>query len=137
MIAALSRALPALAAVLLAGLVLGCAKRPEFTGEEGLASSQLHDIWGFYQLHQEQHKSPPSKLEDVEEYAIGYATGFDAVRAGDYVVQWGVALTEPGDADSVLAYHRNVPVQGGLILMRNGSIKRVTAAEFQALAKGR
>lgn len=124
-----------LVAVTILGLFLGCGRKTEVAGDAGVVNSQLQDIWGFYQLYLEEQKSPPTRIEDVEKYAIGFATGYDAVRTGDCIVRWGVATGDSGNANAVLAHQKEVPQQGGLVLLGNGTIKRMTAEEFQSAAK--
>ncbi len=40
-----------------------------------------------------------------------------------------------GPDDVVLAYEKNVPTEGGLVLMLNRSVKKLTADEFKAARK--
>ncbi len=49
---------------------------------------------------------------------------------------WGVGLSDSAEAAStVLAYQKDVPEQGGEVLMQNGTAKKMTADEFKAAAK--
>ena len=131
----LSIGFPFMAATALAGLLLGCGKNPEPVVEDGLGRSQLQDIWGLYQLYIEENKKPPTKLTDAEKYAIGFATGYDAVSAGDYVVEWGVHVGATASPNAVLAYPKSAPTQGGWVLMRDGNIRKMTADELKAIIK--
>lgn len=60
------------------------------------------------------------------------------IKSGEVVVGWGALLPdtkeEPGSspADEVLAYLKAAPERGGPVLMRNRTIRRMTAEEFKA-----
>lgn len=58
------------------------------------------------------------------------------IQNGDYIVYWRVGLsdTAPG-ANAILAYEKKTPTEGGAVLLRNGTVKEMTAAEFQAALK--
>ena len=42
------------------------------------------------------------------------------------------SVSSPDAAAKVLAYEKDVPQQGGLVLMGNRTVKQMTAQEFQA-----
>jgi hypothetical protein len=133
----LAGGLPMLAAMAVAILLFGCGKSPELAVEDGFANSQLQDIWGFYQLHIAETKKPPAKLADVDKYATGFATGYDAVKAGDYVVQWGTSVGETANPGAILAYAKAAPADGGLVLLSDGTIKKMTAEECKSRIKAK
>ena len=60
---------------------------------------------------------------------------------GDVVVLWGPSSrtrAEEGSedsADEVLAYEKRVPEQGGEVLMKNRTVKTMTADQFKAAPK--
>jgi hypothetical protein len=85
-------------------------------------------------------------LEDVgEAYRVFTImlcpTGVRAMKQGEVVVLWGATLPdtgeEPGKADTpeVLAYQKQVPEQGGYVLLLNRTIRKMTADEFKAAPK--
>jgi hypothetical protein len=55
---------------------------------------------------------------------------------GKYTVLWGAnpdLMRDP--ADTVLAYETAAPASGGWVVMADGSVKQLSAAEFQAARK--
>jgi hypothetical protein len=128
---------PMFAAMTVAMLLFGCGKNPEPVVEDGFANSQLQDIWGFYQLHIAETKKPPTNLADVDKYATGFATGYDAVKAGDYVVHWGTSVGETANPSAILAYAKAAPTEGGLVLLCDGTIKKMTAEECKSGIKAK
>jgi hypothetical protein len=66
------------------------------------------------------------------------ANGYEALRTGSVVLRYNATLPdtdeETGQTDSneVLAYEKQVPENGGYVLLLNRSIKKMTADEFKA-----
>jgi hypothetical protein len=117
--------LPALATV----AATGCgSSAPTPPGKEAV----VREVGELYQMHIQQHKRPPLKVDDVQPYEPGAPVGFVAVQAGDVVVMWGAAMgSGPEAAKTILAYEKNAPAQGGAVLMLDGSVKTLTAEEFK------
>jgi hypothetical protein len=62
------------------------------------------------------------------------ADAYPRIESGEYVVNWGVGISA-GTANRAIAYEKLTPTSGGAVLLGDGIVKHVTAAEFQALAK--
>ena len=92
---------------------------------------QVHEI---YSLEVKNTRAPPKKVSDLtkNEYAVTYPGAVEGVRSGRYVVLWG---TPPGSS-SVLAYEKAAPQDGGLVVLANGDVKTMAAAELNAALKG-
>jgi len=64
-----------------------------------------------------------------------------SIASGKYVVLWGVDtrkfLQARTAAETILAYERETPEQGGLVVTVNGTVKGMTAADFQAAPKAK
>ncbi len=82
-------------------------------------------------------KKPPAKVEELAPYYENDAQLTDAIRKGDLVIFWNVQLLKltAGTSNTVLGYEKDAPARGGLVLMADGSVRRMTAAEFKAAAK--
>ncbi|HEY1380132.1 MAG TPA: hypothetical protein VGF55_25235 [Gemmataceae bacterium] len=101
-----------------------------------VARVQLDDVYGLYKAHVERFKRPPAKLAQVEPWEPAYANGYAAANEGQVVVRWGAPLTPAaGAAPAVLAYVKDAPEQGGFVLLQDGTVKRLSAAEFRAAPK--
>ncbi len=60
-------------------------------------------------------------------------TALAMLQNGSLRVQWGSGFSDaPEAASTVLAYEKRVADQGGDVLMQDGSIKSMTAAEFKS-----
>jgi hypothetical protein len=82
---------------------------------------------------------PPTKLSDLSrEQQSMFPRAYEAMKSGNVVVLWGTPPKGEGDVgkdETVLAYEKNVPTEGGHVLLSAGTVKKMTAAEFSATPK--
>jgi hypothetical protein len=95
---------------------------------------ELEEISAMFKLHVDQKKRPPSKSEDLQAYRAGFIHGSKALQSGQYVIRWTVDKT--GADDTILAYPKIASAHGGLTLLRNGTIKKMTAEQIAETLKG-
>jgi hypothetical protein len=62
---------------------------------------------------------------------------YEAVEAGQIVVFWGAdpARAPGGASNTVLAYDKDVPEKGGVVVMLSGTPGNMTAEEFKKAPK--
>jgi uncharacterized membrane protein len=80
------------------------------------------------------------RLSDLEKHRKTFPLAYDAIKKGEIVVLWGVAPKGEGEiakggGQEVLAYEKAVPQDGGWALLSEGTVKKMTAAEFTAAPK--
>ena len=129
---------PRFAPLLVAALLpLGCSSTPN--GNSGNPQSELMgDVTGLLRDYTAEHNNkPPAKPADLAKYESLYSRGFQAVKAGTVVVVWGVPMPLTGGGTGVIAYEKKAETEGGTVLLENGEIKQMTAAEFQAAPKAK
>lgn len=116
----------------------GCGGASTSADPEVIAKQELEDIGEAYQLYLKQKKRAPSGPADLRSYEPGFASLSTALRGGQYVVQWKAnpSLT-PDAAETVLAYQKAVPQQGGLVLMVDGKVRHLSAEAFKAATLAR
>jgi hypothetical protein len=119
------------------GLILaGCGGAPEPTpmppDEQGI--KQFAEL---YRSYTKKNKRAPKSLKELNVRGQGYPGAVEMLQSGRIVVQWGAPLTPEGTStDAVLAYLKEVPEQGGQVLLQDGwTIKTMTADEFKAAPK--
>jgi hypothetical protein len=80
---------------------------------------------------------PPHSLADLPEVRRDMPKAYPAFEDGRYVVAWGADPNHaPGGASrTVLAYEKAAPEKGGVVVFLDGSVRNVTAQEFQTFAK--
>jgi hypothetical protein len=118
------------------GLVAGCSSRSaERAAPEYGLLQEVNDL-----LHASAGVlgRPPAKLADLDRHKSLYPRAYEAVQSGAIVVLWGAALKGEGDVgrdEAVLAYEKAAPADGGYVLWSAGSVKKMTASEFNAAPK--
>ena len=103
------------------------APPPVDTGEA------LKELGEVYKYLSAQKLSPPRKVEDLEEYEGTLAGALPKIKAGEIVVAWGLGYSS--GSSQVQAHAKDAPTSGGQVLLRNGTVKYMTASEFQAARK--
>jgi hypothetical protein len=118
-------------------LLAGCAGEPPPppppSAEEGM--KELVEVYRYI----EYSKLPlPRKPEDFNDYWDSMPSAFERIKQGDYVVVYGVGRsTAAGAANQILVYEKKAPTDGGVVLLRDGTIKQMTATEFAAALKAK
>lgn len=118
-------------------LLTGCGKT-EKSDPPATAMVKMQEIGRMYKGYTTDHKKPPKNLIDFNHpYEPANMEGYTALRDGESIMLWGGKL--PGkNADSiVLAYEKEAPNNGGLVLFQDGTIKTLTAEEFNAAPKNK
>ncbi len=127
-------------AVLLAWGATGCEDSNKLAASAALVRP-VQDVGELYRMYMLDRKKPPTKPEDFLRYQEANAAGYRQVKDGNVVVIWGVNLTDLAMEDSkdsqdeVLAYEKQVPTEGGTVLMKDRTIRHMTAEEFKAAPK--
>jgi len=119
-------------------LIAGCGAPTVENSPAVYDDSALSEVRDMYELYSKANNKAPRSLKDFSLFSDGSPTGFSAIKQGNVVVIWDVKLNPERDADSadeVLAYAKETPENGGAVLMKNRSIKKMTAEEFKAAPK--
>jgi hypothetical protein len=120
---------------LLAGSLLaaGCGgTRSVADAEAQRRKSEFAEIYDMYMSVMKQNGRPPKQLTDFKAFAQISPVGYKALQDGQYVAVWGVS--DKG-SNTVLAYEKDAPKQGGAVLMADGNVKSMSADELQAALK--
>ncbi len=122
------------------GLVLLC-------GCGGAASSSIstqNDLKAFalgYHDFYDKNKRGPKDANELHAHVEKFdKTGAKALKEGNYVIIYNVSIPDMiPTSDYILAYHKDVPENGGAVVMGDGTIKLLSATEFKnaKLAKPR
>jgi hypothetical protein len=120
----------------------GCGGQSTTSSASPTADEQrrqtLLEVGEMYRMYVASNKKAPTKADDFRGSQPVAPLGYRAVKDGAVVVRWGTRLNDTSEAGSndssaeVLAYEKKVPEQGGDVLMKNRTIKSMTAEEFKA-----
>ena len=110
-----------------AGSIRGTVAR-----DEGLVD--LKRIATYYQLHQaDGAQARDLVLKDIQK---DLPKLYQAIQKGDYILLSGDPAQAPAEtSNTVVAYMRDAPTQGGVAALLDGSARNMTAAQFQNAAK--
>lgn len=123
---------PLLVALTLLATIPACEQEagppPPPSAEQG-----LQEMVGIYKYIEYSKFPPPRRAEDFDNYIDSMPTALERIKQGEYVVAWGAGRSAaPGAAGQILVYEKKAPTEGGAVLLRDGTVKQVTADEFRA-----
>lgn len=97
--------------------------------ESSKAEDELKNLAEVLQLMAHDGKAPPARLKDLQD-ATAASDGITAISQGRIIMKWRAGLKTGSNA--ILAYEANAPQQGGFVLLQDGTVKKLTAAEFSS-----
>jgi Protein of unknown function (DUF1559) len=107
-------------------------------------SNNLKQLALAYMMYMNDPKNKDTGPETVDEFVAWVQKNAQEtsalvsdVKSGKYVFYLGVSIPKltAGRSNTVLGYEAAVPSAGGQVVMADGSVKQMTAAEFAAAAK--
>ena len=81
----------------------------------------------------EEGRKPPDKLANLGPVEPMLPIAGPAIRNGDLIYVWGAGYVAGGN--QVVAYEKKALTDGGFVLLQDGTVKEMTAAELQAAPK--
>jgi hypothetical protein len=123
-----------LSLVLAAAWLSGCSGKQADHGEGPTRTDELQDVAGMLRDYTATYNRGPSKAADLTQYQSTYPFGYRAVQSGELKVVWGATMGGEGGGgrEVVIAYEKKVPSEGGAVLLENGTVKEMSADEFNA-----
>jgi len=98
----------------------------------------LKELVGVYRYLEYSKLPAPRKPDDFNDHVDSMPNASERIKQGDYVIAWGVGRsTAPGSATQILAHEKKAPTDGGFVLLRDGTVKQVSPAEFAAAPKAK
>jgi hypothetical protein len=102
----------------------------------------IADVAELYRVYSFTKKKPPEKLADLRPFEQGSPAGYRALRSGDVVLLYGATMPDAelegpakSGSDEVLAYQKQVPTDGGQVVMLDRTTRKMTAEEFKSARK--
>jgi hypothetical protein len=122
-------------------LAVGCSssKKGGDAQAPGVAD-HLHEVATLLRSYGGQSGRGPGKPADLARYESGAPLGYLAVKSGEIIIVPGATMPGEGEksgTEAIVAYEKNAPTAGGYVLLHNGTVKQMTAAEFQAAPKAK
>ncbi|MFM8271044.1 MAG: hypothetical protein ACKODX_01800 [Gemmata sp.] len=95
----------------------------------------LRELGEVFKYRAGQKAPAPTRAEDLAENAGAVDNALPLINDGHVVVFWRVSYSPT--STEVLAYQKSAATAGGKVLLRNGTVKEMTAAEFAAAPKAK
>jgi hypothetical protein len=121
-------------------LLAGCSSGGGSGGPTDEGYTLLQEVNDLLRAAAAANDRPPSKPADLDRHRDTFPRAHAAIKSGAVVVLWGTPFKGEGQVgkdEAVLAYEKNVPTDGGYVLLSAGTVKKMTAAEFQSAAKAK
>jgi hypothetical protein len=117
------------------GLAAGCGGSNSGTVIDTGGKAALEDFGAMLKSLADEGRKPPARLAELEAVEPIIPVGGPAIRSGDIVYYWGAGYAAGGN--QVVAYEKKVPTDGGYVLLQDGSVKEMSASEFQSAPKAK
>jgi hypothetical protein len=117
------------------GLATGCSSPNTTAALEQEGKTALEELGLALKNLADEGKKPPAKVADLEAVDPYLPTAGGKIRTGELVYVWGAAYASGGT--QVVAYEKKVPNEGGYVLLQDGTVKKMSAAEFQSAPKAK
>jgi hypothetical protein len=124
------------------GLSSGCGTGAAVVEADNSMEAQgLRNLGAMYRAASESLSRPPKSIVELRKAEAQVPGGFSDIGETNVAIYLGVPLPPAsggpaaGASETVLAYDRMAPHQGGYVLLLDGSVKKLTAAEFKAARK--
>lgn len=123
--------------LLAAAMTLGCggSDTPKSVGLDQVRMTELTELGDMLKSLAAENKKPPAKLADLAEFEPMIPSASPALRNGEVVYLWGTGYVAKGTA--IVAHEKKAPIEGGSVLLQDGTVKQMTAAEFAAAPKAK
>jgi hypothetical protein len=122
-------------------LATGCG-RIRSAADRTRKSNDLKQLGLMYHSYIDANQKGPASADELMKMASdpGSRAVVQMVKDGKYVLIWGATIVAmrnnpQGSTGTVLGYEATAPTSGGLVLMGDGSVPIMTAAEFAKAPK--
>jgi hypothetical protein len=114
------------------GVIAGCTSASTISTDDARKLA-LEELGRMLKALPEDGRKPPTKLAELEPIEPMIPLAGPMIRNGDINYVWGAAYIAGGK--NLIAYEKSAPTDGGYVLLEDGSVKKMSASEFQSAPK--
>ena len=100
-----------------------------------VTTNELEGMKELLQQVARSRKPIPNRLSEMQSFEPAFPELIRLLNSGECVYVWGCNIKAGSTA--VLAYGKSVPDSGGPVLLQDGTVKTMSAAEFTAAPKAK
>jgi hypothetical protein len=101
------------------------------------ADASLNELAQLFQAFAQEKKRPPKDMADLASITPEPPAATLGIQEGKIVVLWGGSYVTGSAGSVILAHETAAPTKGGYVLLQDGTVKKMTAAEFQSAPKAK
>ena len=131
----MTRLLNVLVFLLAPSFLSGCGDTKPTTPASQAWKESLEDLGRYLKSAAADGVKPPAKMADLDPIEPAIPMAGTAIRNGDVVYLWGSGYVAGGN--KVVAHEKNAATEGGSVLLQDGTVVKMTSAEFQAAPKAK
>jgi hypothetical protein len=117
-----------------AGLIAGCTSSNTISSDDARKMA-LEELGQMLKALPADGRKPPTKLAELEPVEPMIPLAGPMIRSGDIIYVWGAGYVAGGT--NVIAYEKSVSTDGGFALFEDGTVKKLSASEFQSAPKAK
>ena len=118
-----------------AGLAAGCTSPSTAAALDDERKGALEEIGQMLKGLADEGRKPPTKAAELSAIEPLLPTAAAKIRSGEIVYVWGAGYAAGGK--QLVAWERVVPESGGYVLQQDGTVKNLSAGEFQSADKAK
>jgi hypothetical protein len=115
------------------GILIGCGGNTGGGSTAGSHHDALVEIGEMFKSVSEEGRKPPASQNDLGEIDPMIPVASPLIRDGSITVLWGAGYAT--GSQKIIAYETKTPSNGGYVLLQDGTVKEMTASEFQSAPK--
>ena len=132
----MSRTLWATIAIAGVAMLAGCGNKPNTASALTIErKAALEELGELLKSLAHENRKPPAGLAELDPLEPMIPVAGPAIRNGSVVYFWGVAYA--AGSKHVAAHEKSLATESGFVLLQDGTVKEMTAAEFQAASKAK
>lgn len=118
-----------------AGLAAGCNSTSTAGAIDRERKAALEEVGQMLKTVADEGRKPPAKVAELGSVEPYLPTAGAMIRSGDLVYVWGAGYAAGGT--ELVAWEKAVPESGGYVLQQDGTVKQLSAGEFQSAPKAK